>query len=103
MNRDKENDSEKWESICMRCGRCCYEKVDYEGQIYYTEEPCEYLDPETKLCQVYSERDVKRPGCVRLNNEILKKGVMPADCPYVADIDDYTAPSLLDDSDSDDF
>jgi len=99
MSEDIQNDSEKWESICCRCGRCCYEKVDFEGRIYYTELPCEFLDTETNLCRVYTERDVKRPGCVRLTDEILPKGIMPADCPYVSDIDNYPAPTLLDDGD----
>ena len=96
MSEDLQNDSEKWESICCRCGRCCYEKVDFEGRIYYTELPCEFLDTETNLCRVYTERDVKRPGCVRLTDEILPKGIMPADCPYVSDIENYPAPRLLD-------
>lgn len=99
MSEDLQNDSEKWESICCRCGRCCYEKVDFEDRIYYTELPCEFLDTETNLCRVYTERDVKRPGCVRLTDEILPKGIMPADCPYVSDIENYPAPTLLDDGD----
>lgn len=99
MSEDIQNDSEKWESICCRCGRCCYEKVDFEGRIYYTELPCEFLDTETNLCRVYTERDIKRPGCVRLTDEILPKGIMPADCPYVSDIENYPAPTLLDDGD----
>lgn len=99
MSEDIQNDSEKWESICCRCGRCCYEKVDFEGRIYYTELPCEFLDTETNLCRVYTERDVKRPGCVRLTDEILPKGIMPADCPYVSDIENYPAPTLMDDGD----
>jgi len=102
MSEDLQNDSEKWESICCRCGRCCYEKVDFEGRIYYTELPCEFLDTETNLCRVYTERDVKRPGCVRLTDEILPKGIMPADCPYVSGIDNYTAPTLPDDGEIDD-
>jgi len=99
MSEDIQNDSEKWESICCRCGRCCYEKVDFEDRIYYTELPCEFLDTETNLCRVYTERDVKRPGCVRLTDEILPKGIMPADCPYVSNIQNYPAPTLLDDGD----
>ena len=99
MSEDIQNNSEKWESICCRCGRCCYEKVDFEDRIYYTELPCEFLDTETNFCRVYTERDVKRPGCVRLTDEILPKGIMPADCPYVSDIENYPAPTLLDDGD----
>ncbi len=102
MSKHAENDLERWESVCRRCGRCCYEKVDFEGHVYYTELPCEFLDVETKLCRVYTERDVERPGCVKLNDEILRKGILPSDCPYVENIEDYPAPSMSEDSDSDD-
>jgi uncharacterized cysteine cluster protein YcgN (CxxCxxCC family) len=86
-----------WEALCRRCGRCCYEKVDFEGRIYYTELPCEFLDLETRCCRVYAERDVQRAGCVRLDEELVGKGFLPADCPYVADIDSYVAPIMSDD------
>lgn len=94
MTKDADNERKEWEAVCARCARCCYEKVDFEGRIYYTELPCEFLDLQTKTCRVYEERDSKRPGCVRLNPEKVKKGFLPADCPYVADIKDYTAPIL---------
>ena len=89
--------TEKWESVCSRCGRCCYEKIDFEGRIYYTEMPCEYLDTETKLCRVYGQRDQKRPGCVRLTSKNISKGFLPGDCAYVVDIEDYPAPIMPED------
>lgn len=101
MKKRKENDQDDWDSICARCGRCCYEKIEFEGKIYYTEQPCEFLDTTTNRCRVYAERDVKRPGCVRLTQENIRKGFLPADCPYVAEVEDYPAPSLPDDPDSD--
>jgi uncharacterized cysteine cluster protein YcgN (CxxCxxCC family) len=99
MTNSTEKFGKDWESVCVRCGRCCYEKVDFEGHIYYTDVPCEFLDLETDLCRVYTERDRKRPGCVRLTDATVRKGFLPADCPYVADIENYPAPSLTDDSD----
>jgi uncharacterized cysteine cluster protein YcgN (CxxCxxCC family) len=81
-----------WESICQKCGRCCYEKVDFEGHIYYTELPCEYLDQNTKLCRVYEERETARPGCVKLTAEKVTGGFLPADCPYVKDLKVYVPP-----------
>ena len=102
MKNDPKKSEQEWESICHRCGRCCYEKIDFEGGIYYTKLPCEFLDLSTNLCRVYSKRDVKRPGCVRLTNDVLKKGVLPVDCPYVADIENYLAPGLAEDGDPDD-
>lgn len=91
-----------WESLCRRCARCCYEKIEFEGQVYYTDEPCEFLDLKTKLCRVYAGRDIERPGCARLTAENVRKGFLPADCPYVDGIDDYPAPVLVDDFNPDD-
>ena len=101
MNNQKTKKNQKdWDTICSRCARCCYEKIDFEGDIFYTAIPCEFLDLETNLCRVYVERDSKRLGCVQLTRENIKKGFLPADCPYVADIEDYPAPSLVDNDDS---
>lgn len=97
MTKPKLDKDQQWDDVCARCGRCCYEKVDFEGRIYYTELPCEFLDLETNTCRVYEERDIKRPGCVRLTPESVKKGFLPADCPYVKDLEAYIAPTLLDD------
>lgn len=90
----------EWDAVCVRCGRCCYEKIDVRGTIYYTQVPCEYLDLNTRLCRVYADRVARRPGCVPLTPELLARGFLPADCPYVADRTDYPAP-LLDDDESD--
>jgi len=102
MKKPTENDRRDWDAICNRCAQCCYEKIDFEGQIYYTDIPCEFLDLETNLCRVYEDRENKRPGCVHLTRENIKKGFLPADCPYVADIENYPAPSMVDDSDLED-
>ncbi len=100
MENSVEKKLRNWESLCCRCARCCYEKIDFDGQIFYTEMPCEFLDLKTRLCRVYAERDIKRPGCVRLTREIVGKGFLPADCPYVADIENYSASSMTDDHDA---
>jgi uncharacterized cysteine cluster protein YcgN (CxxCxxCC family) len=97
MSQSSESETNKWESVCTRCGRCCYEKIDFEERIYYTELPCEYLDIETKLCRVYNERDVKRSGCVSLTPNNIQQGFLPADCAYVVDIEDYPAPVMPED------
>ncbi len=96
MNKPVTKHPKEWEIVCCRCGRCCYEKIDFEGRIYYTDIPCEFLDTATKLCRVYAERDSRRPGCVRLSPENIDKGFLPADCPYVAGFDDYPAPVMPD-------
>ena len=91
-----------WEEICERCGRCCYEKIDCQGKIYYTQIPCEYLDLNTRQCRIYPQREQHRCGCVVLTPELLKQGLLPADCPYVVDLDHYPAPFLADDKDPED-
>ncbi len=100
MDKNKlENDpgSAEWEAICQRCARCCYEKIDYNGRIIYTDMPCQYLDVATKQCRIYRQRDSLHPECARLTPELVAAGVLPADCPYVEGVDGYNAPKLTED------
>jgi len=97
MDKPEAKGSKDWESVCRRCGRCCYEKIDFEGRIYYTDLPCEFLDTRRNLCRVYAERDTRRPGCVRLTAANVAKGFLPADCPYVDGLEGYPAPFMADD------
>jgi len=92
-------DRQTWESRCRRCGRCCFEKIDYEGEIYYTATPCPYLDLESRLCQIYPDRHRLKPDCAPLESKVLIGGMLPADCPYVAGIPDYRPPRLWPDDD----
>jgi len=92
--------SSRWEKICQRCGRCCYEKVEFEGRVYYTDEPCPHLDTETRLCKVYESRHEVKPDCAPLSPRALGMGILPGDCPYVADCENYPAPVLWDEEDS---
>ena len=88
------SESAVWEAKCRRCGRCCYEKIEFDGTVYYTDIPCDRLDLETRLCTVYDERDRLRGGCRRLTADLIRQGILPADCPYVAGIADYHPPQL---------
>ncbi|MGK2944026.1 MAG: hypothetical protein ACSLFC_04725 [Desulfuromonadales bacterium] len=99
MKKNTTTSQRGWEAVCCKCGRCCYEKIDFEGRIYYTDIPCEFLDLETSLCRVYAERDSQRPGCIRLTQKHIKSGFLPADCPYVAGIKNYPAPIMKDEPD----
>ncbi|WP_020675793.1 hypothetical protein [Geopsychrobacter electrodiphilus] len=85
---------EQWEGLCQRCARCCYEKIDFNGHIFYTRIPCDQLDLETQRCQIYNERDQVRTDCQRLTPEVVEAGILPADCPYALLVDDYVGPSL---------
>lgn len=81
-----------WEALCQRCGRCCFEKVDYRDKIYITNVPCEYLDLKTKLCRVYPKRCQLKEGCVALTPEIVALGVLPKGCAYVRHVENYSSP-----------
>jgi len=80
---DKYLSREQWEAVCRRCGRCCFEKIDDEGMIYFTDLACRFLDRDTKLCQVYNHRTEKEKGCVALTPAIVRLGFMPPGCPYI--------------------
>ncbi len=76
---------EQWEAICRRCAKCCYEKVDLGGGIVrYTDQPCEHLDTETKLCKVYENRHEVEPDCISLTEHLVRfLHWMPEECAYV--------------------
>lgn len=77
--------NKEWESICRRCGKCCYEKIDLgAGEIVYTSEPCVHLDTKTNLCKVYDNRRVEEPDCIELTENIVRSlNWLPPDCAYV--------------------
>ena len=83
QNKTENMSSSEWDAICERCGRCCYEKYDYRGKIFYSDVPCQYLDTETNLCRIYAQRAELYPECAHLTPELVKTGILPDDCPYV--------------------
>lgn len=57
----------------------------------YTDTPCQYLDLDTNRCTVYESRHQVNPDCLDVEAGI-RRGVFPADCPYVLDRPDYKPP-----------
>lgn len=92
--KDLKPGTPEWEEICQHCARCCYEKLDYDGQIFYTTKACMHLDTDLNCCRIYGQRSELHPECVHLTPELVTAGVLPADCPYVAGIGDYQAPEM---------
>lgn len=82
----KDHDHAAWEALCRRCGRCCFEKIEYADKIYLTDIPCEYLDLKTRECTVYEQRNQKKEGCVAINQEIIALGVLPRGCAYLEQV-----------------
>ena len=76
---------ERWESLCNRCGLCCYEKDYDKGRgIIVLSLPCRYLDEETNLCTVYDRRFKTCRECRKVTIfHALFSPFMPESCGYV--------------------
>lgn len=73
-----------WETICERCGLCCFEKIeDDKGTIFFTKTPCRYLDIVSRECRVYERRFVINPECVQLTPGLVREiRWLHDDCGY---------------------
>ena len=75
----------RWESICLRCGRCCYEK-EYRGRTIVANyrKPCMHLDTNTHACRVYTTRFVTCARCRKMTifHALFVKW-LPDTCGYV--------------------
>ena len=77
-------DSEDWDEICNRCGKCCFDKIVDEDDKLIAMTACVYLDSETGLCKEYERRFLFEKDCLKLTPENLNKfDWLPDDCGYV--------------------
>jgi len=79
-----ENKEQEWESLCERCGLCCFEKFEEDdGTIFFTQTPCRYLDITTRQCKIYDRRFEIYPTCVKLTAELVREiRWLHDDCGY---------------------
>jgi uncharacterized cysteine cluster protein YcgN (CxxCxxCC family) len=83
-----------WEDACTNCGKCCFSKsLTPQGAIINYNKPCKFLkfNGEKSQCTVYEDRFAKQPKCCSVPAAI-SKFALPADCPYVAKLEKYSAP-----------
>ncbi len=73
-----------WEAVCVRCGRCCHERlVGPEGEILAWGAPCPYLDPESRLCTAYERRFELEVECRLVTPRVVQRSrLMPEGCAY---------------------
>ncbi len=74
-----------WESVCRRCGLCCYEK-ERRGRKIVTNyrAPCRFLDESSRLCTVYERRFRECPECRKMTIfHALFASYLPRQCAYV--------------------
>lgn len=75
----------RWEALCRRCGKCCYEK-EIRGFSVVTNDsrPCLHLDTATRLCTVYENRLEVCPQCRQMTlRHALFVRWLPEGCGYV--------------------
>lgn len=77
-------EDEKWDSICKKCGSCCFEKIEDErGNIFYMQSACKFLDIITRRCKIFEKRFEINPNCIKLTPELVKSlRWLPPDCGY---------------------
>ena len=93
-----------WESICNRCGQCCFEKwVEGDGKVHVTPVPCRYLNVVTRACKVYHKRFKLDRRCVKLTPEVVRSvNWLPEDCAYVVYLRTLEQQGLSTDGEGDD-
>lgn len=76
---------DRWEEVCSRCGRCCFEREPNaagELMINYAA-PCKFLDLESRECTVYDTRHRMQPQCKKLTlRDALFNRLLPEECAY---------------------
>jgi uncharacterized cysteine cluster protein YcgN (CxxCxxCC family) len=75
----------RWEAICRRCGRCCFEKAIRDGvTVVNYRAPCRFLDRASGLCTVYNSRFRRCSECRRMTVfHALFAPYLPESCGYV--------------------
>lgn len=75
----------EFESLCDGCGKCCLHKLedDDNGDVYYTNVACRFLDHSSCKCQTYNSRQQAVAACVVLTPSSVRDTYwLPDTCAY---------------------
>lgn len=73
---------QEWESICLRCGKCCVSKCEVQGKILFYNCVCDRMDLKTGLCTRYKTR--LGPDCAKVDLDLImnRTELLPESCAY---------------------
>ena len=77
--------SDEWESLCDRCGKCCSLKLQDEisNEIFDTSLVCKLFDVKKCNCKNYSERHQYVKDCIKLSDDNIRSiSWLPNTCAY---------------------
>ncbi len=73
---------EEWESVCMRCGKCCVMKMSDASYMRFYNRVCDGLDFSTGLCVRYQNRLCH--SCLKVDLQLVEtqRELLPNTCAY---------------------
>ena len=76
--------TDEWEALCDGCGKCCLNKLDIKGRIYFTNAHCRFLDCKSCLCKIYEHRFEVVKDCRNVNLKAVREKPrwLPKTCAY---------------------
>ena len=74
----------EWELLCDGCGKCCLNKLEIKGKIYFTNVHCRFFNPKNCLCKIYNHRFEAMPDCRDIDIKTIREKPrwLPKTCAY---------------------
>ena len=91
----EEMNQTEWELLCDGCGKCCLNKLECKGKIYFTNVHCRFLNPKNCLCRIYQNRFEAVKDCRNIDLKAIRESPrwLPKTCAYWLLDNGYDLPS----------